>query len=290
MRQVLRGIGIGVVAVLLLAVAVIAFAWWKSENDRRLTIAIEDPSIAELAATADLTHGRYLFETRGCGDCHAMDGSGRFLDSSPVISLAAPNITPAGLGDRYDADAIAAAVRHALRHDGTPLLFMPSNDWDEMSDADVAAIAAYVLALPPVDNDPGRTEPGPLGRVLYLFGQFPLLPALDIDHAPRARRAPAPAATARYGFYVAQTCTGCHGIDFAGAQRGPRGTPRSSDLRPGGRMAGWSEEDFFRAMREGRRPDGSELHPFMPWQSLGRMTDVELGALWKYFETLPPAE
>jgi mono/diheme cytochrome c family protein len=287
--KLLRWTAIAVVVLLLVVAAVYGIAWWKSERDMQRRFPIVDPSIAALAAEADLTHGRYLFETRGCGDCHAMDGRGRWLDSSPVIDLAAPNITPAGLGGRYDADAIAAAVRHGIRPDGRPLLFMPANDWDEMSDADVAAIAAYVLALPPVDHDPGAVRPGPLGRVLYLFGQFPLLPAMDVDHAPRQRRAPVPAATVQYGFYVAQTCTGCHGIDFAGAQRGPRGTPRSSDLRPGARMDGWNEADFVAVMRTGRRPDGSELHPFMPWETLGRMTDVELVALWKYFQTLPPA-
>ena len=42
-------------------------------------------------------------------------------------------------------------------------------------------------------------------------------------------------------------------------------------------------------MRTGTRPDGSELHPLMPWREFGTMTDTELDALWAHFGTLPPA-
>jgi cytochrome c553 len=289
MKRGVRAIAIGAGGLVLLFLLLFALAWAKSAHDMTRTIAVEDPGIAELVALAAPARARHLYVTRGCGDCHGEDGRGQPLFADPAIELVAPNISPAGLGARYDADRIAAAIRHGVAADGRPLLFMPSTDWDEMSDEDTAAIVAHVLALPPVEHDPGRTTVRPLGRVLYLLGLFPLLPALDIDHEPRPRRAPRAAATPQYGFYVAQTCTGCHGQDFRGLRHGPPGTPRSSDLRPGAAMAGWEEADFVRAMREGRRPDGSELHPFMPWHTLGQMDDVELGALWKYFETLPPA-
>jgi hypothetical protein len=39
---------------------------------------------------------------------------------------------------------------------------------------------------------------------MWLFGKFPLLPAEQLDHAPRARAAPPVAATAEYGSYLAQ--------------------------------------------------------------------------------------
>jgi cytochrome c553 len=289
--RIIRWIGIGLGVLALVAAALFGLAWLKTERDLDTVISIDDPGLAELAAAADPKRARHLFVTRGCGDCHGADGRGQFLfDDGPVIAVSAPNLTPAGLGGRYDADRIAAAVRHGLRADGRPLIFMPAGDWDEMSDEDVAAIAAHVLALPAVEHDPGRIRIGPLGRVLYLLGRFPLLPAMQLDHAPRPRRAPPIGANARYGFYLAQTCTGCHGADFAGLQHGPPGSPRAADLRVGGAMAGWDEADFFRAIREGRRPDGSELDAMMPWRTFAQMTDVELTALWKYFQTLPAAD
>ena len=127
--------------------------------------------------------------------------------------------------------------------------------------------------------------------VLHLLGKFDLVPAEHIDHAPRPRGAPAPGATAEYGAYLAQVCTGCHGADWAG-QRVP-GTPPelppASNLtqHPNG-LAGWTEADFIRVIREGKRPDGRELHGFMPWRVYGAMTDQELQALWRHFESLPP--
>ena len=53
-------------------------------------------------------------------------------------------------------------------------------------------------------------------------------------------------------------------------------------------LAGWTEADFIRVIREGKRPDGRELHGFMPWRIYGAMTDEELQALWRHFESLPP--
>ena len=50
----------------------------------------------------------------------------------------------------------------------------------------------------------------------------------------------------------------------------------------------WTEADFFRAMREGRRPDGRGLDPFMPWRSFSAMSDTELSALWLYLQSASP--
>jgi hypothetical protein len=41
-------------------------------------------------------------------------------------------------------------------------------------------------------------------------------------------------------------------------------------------------------MREGRRPDGRQLHDFMPWRQFRHMTDAELHAIWLYLESVPP--
>ena len=55
-------------------------------------------------------------------------------------------------------------------------------------------------------------------------------------------------------------------------------------------LLGWTEADWFRAMREGKRPDGGAIDPFMPWRLYARMTDDELRAMWLYFKGLPPME
>ncbi|MFA6986256.1 MAG: cytochrome c, partial [Arenimonas sp.] len=53
-------------------------------------------------------------------------------------------------------------------------------------------------------------------------------------------------------------------------------------------LGGWQEADFFRALREGKRPDGSAIDPFMPWQAFAKMSDDEIASLWAYLQTVPP--
>jgi len=283
----------GLVGVLVLAaLALVAVAWFHSERAMARSYVASDPPLTVSRDPETLARGAHLFATRGCGDCHGAHGEGKLVfDAGPVAKIVAPNITTGGHLMHMNADQVAAAIRHGIRHDGHALVFMPSEDFHEMSDEDTAAIVAHLQSLPASKNVPPPLEVRPLGRILYLFGKFPLLPAEHLDHSPRARSAPAIAATAEYGKYLAQGCTGCHGRDFAG-QHVPGTPPEFPDAqnRTPAANGHWQEADFFRAIREGKRPDGSAINPFMPWQTFAKMSDVELSALWAYLHTLPPVE
>jgi hypothetical protein len=50
----------------------------------------------------------------------------------------------------------------------------------------------------------------------------------------------------------------------------------------------WSKENFYAALRTGKRPDGSDLNTFMPWKAFATLTDTELDALWAFLQTVPP--
>jgi cytochrome c553 len=204
------------------------------------------------------------------------------------MRIVAPNITPGGVARTMNADQIAAAIRHAVKPDGHPMLFMPSGDYKDLGDTDTAALVAYLRSLAPSDSKPGTSEVRPLGRVLYLFGKLPLLPAERIDHTPRVRATPAVAATAEYGQYLAQGCTGCHGHDFAGQHvpGTPPDFPDAQNLTPAN-LGAWSNEDFRRALRTGKRPDGTTLKDFMPWRTFAKMSDTEIDALYAYLQTVP---
>ena len=286
MRKVVKWIGLSVGALVLAVALLVAAAWVNSERALARRYAVQDAPLVLPTDAAGLEHGKHLFQTRGCSDCHAEAGEGRLvMDAGPIIRLVAPNITPPALAARgYDADKIARAVRHAVRADDTPLVFMPSDDWSGLSDADTAALVAYIQTLPPSSNEPGAIEVRPLGRVMHLLGKFPLVPAENIDHAPRERIAPAPQATVEFGRYVASSCSGCHSPDFAGGPPIAPGTPHVANLTT---LKSWSQDDFFRAMRQGTRPDGSKIDPFMPWPMVGRMTDTEITALYLFLQSLP---
>ena len=292
MRRFIKWLAALLGVLVLVAGVVYAVAHFRSEQAMARTYVVSDPPLVLARDAETLGRGAHIFATRGCGDCHGAAGEGGLVfDAGPVIKVVAPNITTGGRLKSMSADQVAAAIRHGVHADGRPLVFMPSEDFHEMSDADASALIAYLQSLPPSGNDPGPLEVRPLGRLMWLFGKFPLLPAESLDHAPRARAAPALAATAEYGKYLAQGCTGCHGANWAG-QHVP-GTPPdfkdAANLTPAA-LGAWTEADFFRAIREGKRPDGSAIDPFMPWKTFARMSDTELSALWAHFKSLPPVE
>lgn len=288
MRRFLKWTGLGLGIAVLAAAALLGVAWTMTGKAMSRTYAVKDPPLQVAAGPEALQRGRHLFDTRGCGDCHGPQGAGRVMIDDPGLGrIVTSNLTRSVRDPAYTDDALAAAIRHGIRPDGTPLLVMPSGDFANLDNADVAALVAYLRALPASDNAPGTSVVRPVGRVLYMLGKLPLFPAESIDHSPRARHAPTAAITPDYGRYVAQACTGCHGNDFAGGMVVIPGKPPSANLTPTG-LAKWSEEDFLRVMHTGQRPDGTAVDPLMPWAVYAKMEDVELRAIWAYLRDLDP--
>ncbi|MFC1791213.1 c-type cytochrome [Gemmatimonadota bacterium] len=240
-----------------------------------------------------LAWGKHLAVTRGCTDCHGEDlGGAVFADEMPVMRLSASNLTPGGPVSSYTDVDWVRSIRHGIRPDGKPLLFMPSYEYYYMGDQDLAALIGYLKSLPAIAREKQANRVGPLGRVLFMAGQLPLVPAEMIQHDGPRPTAPPRGATVAYGAYLAVGCTGCHGPEFSG---GPiPGVPPdwppalniSADPETG--IGNWSREDFFRALRQGRRPDGTELRAeYMPWPNFGQLHDDEMEALWMYLQTVP---
>ncbi|MGH8028569.1 MAG: c-type cytochrome [Arenimonas sp.] len=290
MRKLLKGLGWVLGVVVVAVVALVAFAWWRTERMLAETYTVADPPLVMATDAATLDHGRHQFTQLGCAHCHGEQGQGHVVFDAPPGRLVAPNLTPTGLGTRYDADGIAAAIRHGVRADGHPLRFMPAADFHNLSDADTAALVAYVQALPPSANVPPELVIRPLGRVLTVLGQFELVPAAQIDHTPQERTAPPAGPTAEYGAYLAQRCTGCHGDQFAGGHvpGTPPSFPDAANLTPHAQGLGpWSLADFQHTIRTGINPSGHKLDEFMPWKAYATMSDDELAALYAFLRTVP---
>ena len=292
MKRLLKGLA-GLLGFVVLAVAgLFTFAWFKTQAQLAQKYEIADAPLVVPTDAPALARGKHLFTVMGCGECHGPDGGGRLVvDAGPVGRMVAPNITPPALAKGgYDADRSGIAIRHGVRADGTPLRFMPSGDFQALSDADTGALVAYVQQLAPSTNDPGPLEIKPLGRVLATLGKFHLVPAADIDHAPRTRAAPAPGPTAEYGAYLAQACTGCHGSDFGGQHvpGTPPEFPDAANLTPHPAAIGpWTQSDFGIALRSGMRPDGRKLDPFMPYVAYAAFSDDEVAAIYAFLRTVP---
>ncbi len=277
-----------IVALLGVLVAVgLALAARKAE--RRFDI--QPAAFAVPQGEAFLARGRYLYESRGCADCHGADAGGRqFADSGPV-RLAGPDITRGGQTATYTSQDWARAVRHGVAPGGRPLRIMPSEDYNRLTDADLGALVAYLQQLPPQQGRAATVQLPLPARLLYGFGV--LGDAADrIDHT-RPTEAPVPeAVSVEHGRYVAQMCIACHGPGFAGGgiPNAPPDWPKAANLTPGegGVMARYPDAaSFARMMRTGLRPDGSRV-AVMPVEALSKISDTDLEAMRLFLATLPP--
>lgn len=110
----------------------------------------------------------------------------------------------------------------------------------------------------------------------------------------------ATAGDAKRGEYIATAggCVACHtatgkdAVRFAGghALKTPFGTFYGPNITPHPQagIGRWSEADFVRAMRDGRRPDGAHYFPAFPYPSYTRIVDADLRDLWAWLRSLPP--
>ena len=282
----LKRIGIGVGALLGLIVLAIVGANVASAVRQRRVYTVTPSALTAPTDSASIERGRHLVSAVGkCTDCHGDDLGGKaMLGGAAMGRLWAKNLTSGegGVGAGFsDADWVRA-IRHGVRSDGKSLIFMPAESYQRFSDADLGSIIAYLRSVPPVDRTTPTPRIGPLARVLHLAVGLPLLPAELVDHSAKPTT-PTPAVTREYGEYLAATggCMGCHGPALAGSGGG---APNITT----GRLGTWTEPDFFRALREGKRPDGSAISDAMPWKSAGKMTDDEMRAVWMYIRSMPP--
>ena len=245
--------------------------------------------------SASIAYGQHIAMTRGCTGCHMPNlAGGTFIDAPIFARLWARNLTPGkgGAGATYtDADWVRS-IRHGVRPDGRALLFMLSQEFNQMSDRDLGALIAWLKTLAPVDTAYPANSVGPIGRAIFLTGKLPLVPAELINHtAPRPADVPI-GETAAYGKYLAGACAGCHGEGFSGGAipGGPPGMRPARNLTPDdvSGIGKWSLEDFRTVLRDGRLPDGTKLDSLaMPIASSRHFTDLETAALFAYFKSLP---
>jgi mono/diheme cytochrome c family protein len=295
--KVLRIIGI-VIAILILTAAGV-YAWASYAAGRKLSRIYATHTVDFPIGSGEqaIERGRHLIESRyGCAGCHGSDfGGGVMIDNPAIGTLLGPNLT-AGKGSvtrDYAASDWDRIVRHGIKRDGTPAL-MPSQDFRQMSDQELSDIVAVIRSRPAVDKQVAPPALGPVGKVLVATGKFTLSAEVIGSHdAPHAGSPPAAGVTAEFGRHMAGACMGCHRSDLGGGTivGGDPAWPAAANLTPGpDGLGSWTFPQFARAMREGKRPDGTALRPPMSEVTAytGKMTDVELEALWTYLRSLPP--
>ncbi len=307
----LRILGWSLVAILGIAVIAYCIARWvaSSRYDRHwvahkasfpIPFPLRDERIAgvdvdALALSEAAARGKHLIESRvGCTGCHGKDFGGGVIIDAPILGRwVAPNLTT-GQGSvtrEYTASDWDHAVRHGLRRGGRSSS-MPSIEFANLSDHELSDIVACISSMPPVDRDLGRVKFGPVFSFVMAFDSSALV-AFKIDHEKaHAVEPPDSAPTAEYGEHLVQVCRGCHGANLTGGKiQGDPNMPIVANLTPHKTgLRDWTEADFIRAMREGKRKGGSAISEYMPWKAYGQMGEAELRAIYAYLRTVPPLE
>jgi cytochrome c553 len=294
MSSILRALRV-ILVTLVVACAGIA-TWVFIASERRLG-QVHDMTVAPVAARTDsasVARGAYLFQSISCTLCHGEDGGGAIIQRDKMLgTIAGPNLTRGrgGTGaQRSDIDWVRA-IRRGVRPNGTSLIVMPSEVFTHLSESDVAAILGYLRQVRPVDREVPESKFGPMGRALLAAGKLNILVAAKTPRYEAPANPPA-SGTIEYGRYLADVsgCHGCHGYGLSGGRvAGPPGLPPASNLTPTG-IGRWTETDFTRAMREGKRPDGSTIDPFMPWEVFRKISGEDLHTLWLYLQSVPAKE
>lgn len=286
------------------------------------------------AGTSEVERGEYLaWHVSSCMDCHtprdaegALDtsmpfaGNPAFLDVAPeddTMGLATtPNLTPSGpLGDIDDAE-LERRITEGTRTDGDPLHpLMPYWVFANMTDADIAAIIAYLRTLDPIESTipdpqvPFTPPPGPADPIPEGMIPDTTLPESDPDYE-----------TARRGRYLAGMASGCiechtqpvdppepgvpieldqlfiGGREFPAAQLMLPSPPfpeniYTSNITPhADGIEGWTPAQMVTALKEGTDIDGEGLCPPMPFGMpvYGGMTDADAEAIGVYLTTIAP--
>lgn len=293
-KRWIRALGAGLVGLAALAAGVTGVGLFLAQQKMQRHVDVPVQPVAMRSDAASLERGRYLYASRGCTDCHGANGAGRlFLDDGNGLRIAGPNITtgPGGMVAGYRPEDWARSIRHGVNPQGRPLMIMPSEDYNRLTDDDLASLVAYVRALPPTAGEGAVVElPLPV-RVLYGLG-FIQDAAARIDHTLPPSSPVPEGVTVAHGEYVANMCQGCHGAGLAGGRvpGSPPDWPSAANLTPGEGTALtlYPDADSMIAMfRTGRRPDGTAVK-VMPFESLSEISDTDLRALHLYLKSLPP--
>lgn len=294
MRKVLKGFAFVIAAIVIIAGALGLAVGPLSDRKRNRIVEVAITPVAYVDDEAARARGKYLFESRGCAECHGDNGAGRVVLNEPNgFYVKSPNISsgPGSVVKDYREADWVRTIRHGVSPAMHALFLMPSADYSRMTNADLAALVSHVRALPPATGTAAEIRLPFIVKALYVAGQV-RDDAESIDHSLPPAAPVAEGMTAEHGAYVAQMCRGCHGNTFSGGKipGTPPDWPPAANLTPGpgSAMPRYESVDKFAAMlRTGKRPDGTAVSTVMPFPSLRNLNDTDVGAVYAFLKTLP---
>ena len=298
------------IILLVLAVAVAAFATWVQVRGIPTYVIPPAPAVSVAAATPTQVDLGEKLVTASCADCHlnrqTNSLSGQKLPDigEELGAVYSANITQDrahGIGNWTDAEVVTL-LRTGIGRDGRYRVIMPHFVY--MSDDDMAAVLAFLRSNNQwVSPNPTPSHAQEPSFLLKTLANTVMKPTALLG----SQVAPAPTDAIAYGHYLVvgrYVCYECHSKDFKtnsylhpeqseGYLGGgnplmnlQRQTVLSRNLTPDPEtgIGDWSEAQFGQAVRYGMSPHGPLSYP-MPKYS--RLTDEEVHALYAYLRSVP---
>lgn len=276
MAKVLRWTGYVLGVLLLLILLAAAYVWFASSRSLNARVEAKPERLIPMEQ-ASLPEGQHLLQTMACVECHGEGVRGRkFLDISNVLTLYAPNLTH--VAKNASDQQLAQAIRQGVGHQGEALLIMPSESYQNLTDAQVAALIKAIRATPAAGEATPARKVGPLGRIGIVNGMVKFAPEVTEEYAAAQAADLGPRFAA--GRHIAVTvCSGCHGPTLSGKEAEP-GT-----IAPDLKIAGsYDLPAFTRLMRAGLPPDGRQLKMMtgVSQKAFSHFDDAEIAELHAY--------
>ena len=274
----------GVLVAIALGAAAIGFGGVYGLSEATLrNVTLGAPFDLPIPTDADaIERGRHIARTRGCFGCHGQDLQGKDFGEQwdwPARAVA-PNLA-AYVRDNTAA-TVEAAIRQGIGRDGKALVSMPSFNFAHLTDADTAALIAFLQSAPVVESDLPKPQLGwavrlefATGKTQHMADWADRVPALRIDARADPKRA--------HGEYLAMTmCNECHGLDLRGATIYP---PAAPDLAI---VAAYERQAFEELLHTGVAAGGRKLM-LMSLVAPDRypdLTEEEIAALYLFLSSL----
>jgi nicotinate dehydrogenase subunit B len=279
---------------------VAGLAGWRSE-----IAPIARPAASTYSA-ATIERGRQLAAAGDCVVCHTAPGGlpnagGRALDT-PFGTVYTTNLTPdpdTGIG-RWSLAAFQRAMREGVSRDGRHLYpAFPYTAFTRMTDEDLTAVYAYLMAQPAVAHEPPATQ------LSFPYNMRPLLAGWNALYLTPGPAPAEPTQTPEWnrGAYLVNSvghCGACHtprsalGAELGGAAylsgalidgwEAPALTALSKSPVP------WTQQAFYDYLRHGHsREHGAANGPMAPVvQELAALPDADIHAMASYLASFTP--
>ncbi|MBY4899132.1 cytochrome c [Cupriavidus sp. AU9028] len=272
----------------------------------RAPIAPVAPLEPGFYSAATIERGRLVAAAGDCAVCHTAPGGARNAGGlaleTPFGTVYSTNITPdpdTGIGN-WSYPAFERAMREGIHRDGRRLYpAFPFTAFAKVSDADMQALYAYLMAAEPVMSRPPQTA------LAFPFNLRPLLAGWNALFHRNAPFEPDPQRSPQWnrGAYLVEGlghCSACHSPRNAlGAERGGK------SYLTGGMAEGWeapaltalsrapvpwTEQDLFDYLRTGfAARHGAAAGPMAPVvESLRELPEDDVRAIAHYVASLSP--